>query len=96
MHRLAAVRLQESGDQTRWRQRWPWRRPRRIGLVSEDLLDLADLFLDLTFDLFRLAVGLEPAVSNRLAGDFLDATGDVLGGALYFILSAWFHFFVFV
>src|ERR1019366_4650684 len=61
------------------------------GLVSEHFLDFPDLFLDLTFDLFRFAVGLQTAVSDRLAGNFLDAACDVLGGAFHFVASACFH-----
>jgi hypothetical protein len=65
-----------------------------IGLVSEHFLDFSDLFLDLTFDLFRVTRGLQSGVSDRPAGDFLDATCDVFGGSFRFVLSACFHDFL--
>jgi hypothetical protein len=60
----------------------------KTGLASEHFLDFSDLLLDLSFDLFRSAVGLQTGVSDRLAGNFLDAACDVLGGAFCFVLNA--------
>ena len=92
MRGSVTARPGEGGEQKSWRHRLPQRPPLRVsGLVSQNLLNFPDLFLDLAFDLFRLAVGLEAVVADRLAGDFLDAAGDVLGGAFYFILGTWFH-----
>ena len=59
-----------------------------VGLVAEHFLDFSDLFLYLTFDLFRVALGLQSMVSEHLAGDFLDVPCDVFGGAFYFVVSA--------
>ena len=61
-------------------------------LRPKHFLDFSDLLLHPAFDLFRLAVGLQPGVSDRLAGDFLDAPGDFFGGSFCFVLGARFHF----
>ena len=59
-----------------------------VGLVTKDFLDFSDLFLDLTFGLFRFAVGLQTVVSDHLASDLLDAACDVFGGAFCFVVNA--------
>jgi hypothetical protein len=58
------------------------------GLVPEHFLDLSDLFLCPTFDLFRFSLGFQSIVSSRLAGDFLDGAGDIFGSAFYFVIGA--------
>jgi hypothetical protein len=67
-----------------------------IDLVPEHFLDVSDLFLCLTFDLFRFALGLQARVSEHLAGDFLDVACDGFGGAFYLVVSARFHVFDFL
>ena len=62
-----------------------WKGP---GLVFEHFLDFPDFFLRLTFNFFRFALGLESGVSDCLAGDFLDAACDILGGSFRFVLGA--------
>jgi hypothetical protein len=58
---------------------------------TNQFLDLSDLLLDLPFGVFSSAVGLQTGFSDRLARYFLNAAGDVFGGALYYVMSAGFH-----
>ena len=60
-------------------------------LFAEHLLDLADLFLGVAFDLLAIAFGFQSGVSDRLAGRFLDLAHKNFCGAFDLILGARFH-----
>jgi hypothetical protein len=62
-----------------------------MGLLTEHLLDLADLLLDVAFDLIGVALGFQSGVSEGLAGAFLDLARKIFGGAFDFILGTRFH-----
>jgi hypothetical protein len=60
-------------------------------LFLKDLLDIADLLLDLAADLLILAFSFEVRVIGGMADLFLDRTLRVVNGASNFIFCAVFH-----
>ena len=56
-------------------------------LTVEDLLDVADLLLNLAVDLLILATSLEGGVVGGAASDFLDLAREIAGAAFDFVLG---------
>lgn len=63
----------------------------RARLLTEHLLDLADLLLGVALDLIAIAFGFQSGVSDRFAGPFLDLARKSFRGAFDFILGPRFH-----